>query len=45
MYEIVLLNKAGERFTKTFNSKFLFDKYYNKVKHSKDLKILSYGRI
>lgn len=45
MYEIVLLNKFGEKFSKTFNSEYLFNKFLNKVKHSKQLTILSYGRI
>lgn len=45
MYEIILLNKNGERFTKKFNSKYLYNKYLNKAKYSKTLTILSYGRI
>lgn len=45
MYEIILLNKNGERFTKKFNSEYLYNKYLNKAKYSKTLTILSYGRI
>ena len=45
MFEIVLLNKNGEKFTKKFNSYFLFEKYLNKVKHSKVLKLISFGRV
>lgn len=45
MYEVVLLNKEGKRFTKTFNGEYLFSEFLRKVKHSKTLKIVSYGRI
>lgn len=45
MYEIVLLNNKGERFTKRFNSEYLFKKFLCKIKHSEKLKILSYGRV
>lgn len=44
MYEIILLNKDGEKFTKIFNSEFLYNKFLQKAKRSKSLKILSYGR-
>ena len=45
MYEIILLNKNGERFAKTFNSEYMYNKYLNKAKYSKTLTILSYGKI
>lgn len=45
MYEIILLNEKGEKFKKEFSSEYLFNKFLNKVKHSKKLKIISYGRI
>lgn len=44
MYEIILLNNAGKKFSKKFDSEYLFNKFLNKVKHSKKLKILYYGR-
>lgn len=45
MYEVVLLNNVGKRFSKIFDSEFKFNKFLKKVKYSKKLKILSYGRI
>lgn len=45
MYEIVLLNDVGKRFTKIFDSEYKFNNFLRKVKHSKKLKIISYGRI
>lgn len=45
MYEIILLNKNGEKFTKKFNSEYLYRKFLNKAKHSKKIKVLSYGRM
>lgn len=45
MFEIVLLNKKGEKFCKKFESQYLYEKFLNKVKYSKTLKILSFGRI
>ena len=45
MYEIKLLNKDGKSFTKKYNSYYLFNKALNKYKHSKVLKILSYGGV
>lgn len=44
MYEIILMNENGERFKKEFNSPYLFNKFLNKVKHSKKLKVLGYGK-
>lgn len=44
MYEITLMNKAGIKFTKRFANEYLFNKYLNKIKHSKTLKIISYWR-
>lgn len=45
MYEIILLNNNGDKFTKTFNSEYLYNKFLNKAKYSKELTILSYGKI
>lgn len=45
MYEIVILNKNGEKFSKTFASKYLFEKFLNKVRHSKTLTLVSHSRI
>lgn len=45
MYEIVLINEKGQKFTKQFNSEYLFNKFLNKAKHSKKLTIVSYGRL
>lgn len=45
MYEVVLLNEKGERFTKTFNSEYMFRNFLNKAKRSKKLMVVSYGRI
>lgn len=44
-YEVILLNEAGEKFTKVFNSEYLFNKFLNKAKRSKKITILSYGKI
>lgn len=45
MYEIKLLNDVGKSFSKFFDSEYKYNKFLQKVKHSKKLKILSYGRI
>lgn len=45
MYEIVLLNKNGEKFSKFFNSEYLYNNFLRKAKHSKILTVVSYGRI
>lgn len=44
MYEIVMLNNAGKKFSKTFNSEYLYNKFLNKVKRSKELTLVYYGR-
>lgn len=44
MYEVFLINEKGEKFSKTFESEFLFKKFMNKVKYSKKLKVISYWR-
>ena len=44
MYEVILLNKKGEKFKKEFNNPYLFNKFLQKVKHSKKLTILSYSK-
>lgn len=42
MYEVRLLNLInGEKFNKLFNSEYLMNKFINKCKHSKKLKIIS----
>ena len=45
MFEIVLLNEKGQKFKKTFTSFYLYNKFLNKVKYSKKIKIISYGEI
>ena len=44
MYQIILLNENGTKFEKRFESEYLFNKFLNKVKHSKKLTILYYGK-
>ena len=44
MFEIFLLNNKGEKFSKTFNSEFLFKKFLAKIKYSKNLTYLGYRR-
>lgn len=45
MYEIKLLNEKGECFTKNYTSYYLYNKDLQKFKHSKKLKIISYGKV
>lgn len=45
MYEVVMLNENGIKFTKGFSSEFLFNKFLNKAKRSKKITILSYGKM
>ena len=45
MYEIVLLNETGKCFTKNYTSYYLYNKALQKFKHSKKLKIISYGKV
>ena len=45
MFEIVLINEKGEKFSKKYNSYYLYNKDLIKYKHSKKLKIVSYGGI
>ena len=45
MYQIVLLNKNGEKFSKKFNSLYLYRKFLSKIKKSKTLTLISYGKI
>ena len=46
MYQITLLNKnIGERFTKYYDSYYLWQKALNKMKYSKKIEILSYGKV
>ena len=44
MYEVVLINEKGQKFTKEFNSEYLFKKFLNKAKRSKKLTVVGYGR-
>lgn len=44
MFEIVLMNNKGEKFTKKYESYYLWQKDLQKYKYSKKLKIISYGR-
>ena len=41
MYEIILLNKDGKKFSKFFYNEYLMNKFIRKIKYSKNLKILS----
>lgn len=43
MFEVVMLNEKGEKFSKFFNSYYLYEKFLNKVKRSKKLQLVSYG--
>ena len=45
MFEIILLNEKGEKFSKKFESYYLFEKFLNKVKHSRKLTLVSFGRV
>lgn len=45
MYEVVMLNDKGIRFSKGFTSEFLFNKFLKRAKRSKKITILSYGKI
>lgn len=44
MYEIVLINEKGQKFTKEFYSEFLFNKFLIRAKRSKKLTVVAYGR-
>lgn len=43
MFEVILLNEKGEKFTKKFDSYYLYQKFLNKVKRSKKLVLIGYG--
>lgn len=45
MYEVIMLNENGVKFSKGFSSEFLFNKFLNKAKRSKKITILSYGKM
>ena len=45
MFEIILLNEKGEKFAKKFESYYLFEKFFKKVKRSKKLILVSFGRV
>ena len=45
MYEIILLNEKKQKFKKTFTSFYLYNKFLQKIKYSKKLTLLSYGKI
>ena len=42
MYEVILLNEKGQRFTKTFESEYLLRKFLYKVKYTTKLTLLSW---
>ena len=44
MYEITMINEQGNRFTKYFNSEYLYRQFLNKAKRSKKLIVVSYGK-
>lgn len=44
MYEIILMNEKGQKFKKEFESPYLFNKFLQKVKRSKKLTVLGYGK-
>lgn len=45
MYIVTLMNNKGQTFEKKFYSGFYFDRFLNKVKYSKILKVVGYERI
>lgn len=45
MYEVILLNERGYKFSKYFDSEYLYRKFLNKVKRSYELTVISYGRV
>lgn len=44
MYEVVLINEKGQKFTREFYNEYLFRKFLNRAKRSKKLTVVSYGR-
>jgi hypothetical protein len=45
MYEVILLNEVGKKFSKIFDSEFKMNKFIQKARYSKKLQILSYGKV
>ena len=45
MYEVILLNERGYKFTKYFDSEYLYRRFLEKAKRSVELVIVSYGRM
>lgn len=45
MYEIVMINEKGLKFSKYFNSEYLYRQFLNKAKRSYKLVVVSYGRV
>lgn len=45
MFKVICINDKGEKFSKEFDSFYLYEKYLNKVKRSKKLTLVSYGRV
>lgn len=42
MYEVIVLDlSSGKKFRQKFNSKYLFNKFKNKCKYSKKVKIIA----
>ena len=40
MNKVICINENGERFEKEFASPYLMDKFINKCKHSKKIKVI-----
>lgn len=45
MYEIIMLNKFGEKITKNFDNEKAFKSFLSKAKNNKKIIILNYGKI
>ena len=45
MYQVIMLNEKGVRFTKGFSSEFLYQKFLNKAKRSAKVTVLAYGKM
>lgn len=45
MYEVRLINKEGQRFSRYFNSEYLYRKFLEKTRRSSALRIVSYGKV
>lgn len=45
MYEVILLNGEGQKFSRYFNSEYLYRRFLEKAKRSMELVVVSYGRV